>query len=300
MVEILDSGIWVQHLGGGLEIGLRYAVLALGLSLIFNTLGVFNVAHGATYMLGAYAAGLVAERFGFWPGLVVSPVLVGLLGLAIEALVLRRIYRGLPQLGLLFTFGLAVFLEQAIRIFVPPLPQPTAAPPVLSGSLAVGPFVYSKFGSFTIAASIAILGFLWWFLEMTSHGRVVRAAGRDPEMVRLLGLSVRPVLTAVFVLGIALAALAGALAAPSSPLDPAMGNAALAAAFAAVVIGGLGSIWGAVLSGLLVGLVMGVATAFWPQASEASLYLLLLLVLMLPPQGTVRRAALAAVRAVGR
>ncbi|MHB1414066.1 MAG: branched-chain amino acid ABC transporter permease [Chloroflexota bacterium] len=273
------------HLANGVDLGLRYVALALGLSIIFGMIGLVNFAHGAIYAVGAYVAMVVTRSLGFWPGLVISPIIVGLLGMALETTILRRFYKGIPELGLLFTFGLAMFLEQAIRWIFGPSPIPVQAPPDLAGSLVVGEFVYSKYRAFTVVATIVVIGALWWFLERTPYGRVIRAGSRDPEMVRMLGVTLTPVMTVVFGLGVALAGLAGLLAAPLSQVEPAMGNAVGTAAFVVVVIGGLGSFWGAVISGLIVGQVIGLTRIFWPQMAEASIYFLMLLVLLTRPRG---------------
>lgn len=283
-MEFLDS-IWTQQVANGLIIGLQYVALALGLSIIFGMIGIVNFAHGGVYTLGAYAAMVVAQRIGYWPGLVVSPLLVGVLGMIVEALVLRRFYKGIPELGLLFTFGLAMFIEQAIRIVFGPTPYPVAAPPEVSGSIVLGTFVYSKYRSFAMVLTVVVISALWWFLEKTPYGRIIRAGSRDPEMVRMLGISLTPVFTLVFGLGIALAAYAGMMAGPLSQVDPAMGNAVGTAAFVVVVIGGLGSFWGVVISGLLVGEVISMMKVVWAPMSEASIFFLMMLVLLLRPRG---------------
>ncbi|MDA8217679.1 MAG: branched-chain amino acid ABC transporter permease [Dehalococcoidales bacterium] len=273
------------HLANGVDLGLRYVALALGLSIIFGMIGLVNFAHGAVYAVGAYVAMIVTNQLGFWPGLIISPIVVGLLGMILETTILRRFYKGIPELGLLFTFGLALFTEQALRWIFGSSPIPVQAPPDLAGPLAFGTFIYSKYRFFTVVATILVIAGLWWFLEKTPYGRVIRAGSRDPEMVRMLGINLSPVMTVVFGLGIALAGFAGLLAAPLSQVEPAMGNAVGTAAFVVVVIGGLGSFWGVVISGIIVGQVISLTRIFWPQMAEASIYFLMLLVLLMRPRG---------------
>jgi len=284
-MDIATLNIWLQQLANGLVTGSMYIALALGLSIIFGMIGIVNFAHGAVYTLGAYAALEVSRRTGFFPSLIISPILVGLLGMALEALVLRRFYKGIPELGLLFTFGLSMFMEQAIRIIWGPTPIPIAAPEQVGGVLTVAGLMYSKYRTFVLVCTIVVIAGLWWFLEKTRYGTIIRAGSRDPEMVRMLGITLTPVMTVVFGLGIALAAFAGLMAAPLSQVDPAMGNAVGTAAFVVVVIGGLGSFWGAIISGLLVGEVISITKMVWPTMSEASIYFLMLLVLLLRPRG---------------
>ena len=277
--------IVLEHVANGLLVGAYYVILALGLSLIFSLGGVVNLAHGAFYALGAYLAIEVQRQAGFGPALILSPLLVALLGMGMESLFLRRLYRGDPLLTLLFTFGLAMVGEQAIRIVWGTTGLPFHIPEGLRGFVALGEFIYSRYRLFVIAATaLAILG-VWLALEKTPYGMIVRAGTRDPEMVRALGISLRPVLTAVFGCGVALAGLAGVLSAPLAGVHPAMGTEIGTAAFVVVVIGGLGSFWGPILAGLLVGVIRSLMVLFWPPAAEASMYALMALVLLLRPRG---------------
>ena len=281
----LTLPILLEHVANGLLVGAYYVTLALGLSLIFGLGGVINLAHGAFYALGAYVAVEVQRQAGFGAALLLSPLLVALLGMGLEVLCLRRLYRGDPLLGLLLTFGLAMVGEQAIRIAWGTTGLPFQIPEGLRGFLPLGEFIYSRYRLFAIAVTAcAILG-VWLVLEKTPYGMIVRAGTRDPEMVRALGISLRPVLTAVFGCGVALAGLAGVLSAPLAGVQPAMGTEIGTAAFVVVVIGGLGSFWGPVLAGLLVGVIRSLMVLFWPPAAEASMYALMALVLLLRPRG---------------
>ncbi|HET6522060.1 MAG TPA: branched-chain amino acid ABC transporter permease [Geminicoccaceae bacterium] len=275
----------LEHMANGLLVGAYYIVLALGLSLIFSLGGVVNLAHGAFYALGAYVAYEVQRRLGFFGALAIAPVAVGLIGMAVESLFIRRLYREDPALTLLFTFGLAITIEQSLRLIWGATGLPFPLPGALRGVLLLGDFIYSYYRLAVLAAAALAVGGTWLLLHRTAFGMIVRAGTSDPEMVRALGISLRPVLTAIFGLGIALAALAGVLSAPLAGVQPAMGTEILTAAFVVVVIGGLGSFWGVVYAGLLVGVVRGLTVFVYPPAAEASMYALMILVLLLRPRG---------------
>jgi branched-chain amino acid transport system permease protein len=277
--------ILLEHLANGIVVAAYYVMLALGLSIIFGMIGVINLAHGAFFALGAYAALMLKDAIGFGPALLISPILVAVVGMAIEALFLRPLYRGDPLLGLLFTFGLAMVMEQLTRIIWGAAGLPFDVPPFLRGAVHLGEFVYSRYRLFTLGSAVAAIVGLWLFLEKTRFGTIIRAGTRDAEMVRLLGIGLRPVFTAVFGIGIALAAVAGVLTAPLAGVHPAMGTAVGTAAFVVVTIGGLGSFWGSVLAGLLVGEIVSLSILFWPPAAEASMYLLMAVILLLRPRG---------------
>jgi len=274
-----------EQILNGLLVGSYYIVLALGLSLIFSLGGVVNLAHGAFYALGAYFAYEAERRLGFAGAIVLSPIGVALIGVLIERLFLSRLYREDPMLSLLFTFGLAMTAEQSLRLIWGTTGLPFAIPEALRGQLLVGDFIYSYYRlTVLVVTATAVLG-CWLLLHRTPFGMIVRAGTRDPEMVRAMGISLRPALTAIFALGVALAGLAGVMAAPLAGIQPAMGTEILTAAFVVVVIGGLGSFWGVVYAGLLVGVVRGVTVVFYPPAAEASIYLLMALILLVRPRG---------------
>lgn len=275
----------IEHMVNGLLVGSYYIILALGLSLIFSLGGVVNLAHGAFYALGAYFAYEINRRLGFFGAMVLSPVAVGLIGVAIETLFIRRLYREDPALTLLFTFGLAMATEQSLRLIWGATGLPFPLPGAFVGVLLLGDFIYPYYRLFVLATSAAMVLGIWLLLHKTPFGMIVRAGVSDPEMVRALGISLRPVLTAIFGLGIALAGLAGVLSAPLAGIQPAMGIEILTAAFVVVVIGGLGSFWGVVVAGLLVGVVRGLTVFYYPPAAEASMYALMVLVLLLRPRG---------------
>jgi branched-chain amino acid transport system permease protein len=281
----MTPAVFAEFLLNGLVLGALYVLMALGLSIIFGMVGVINFAHGALFTLGAYTAYQVKDALGFPGALVAAPVLVGVLGMLIEATLLRRLYLEDPLQGLLLTFGLAMVFEQGIRMLWGLSPKQFDAPAALTGVLALGGLTYSRYRSFILLSVVLLIVGLVLFLQKTAIGTIVRAGSRDPMMVRLLGISLKPVLTLVFGLGTALAALAGVLSAPLAGVQPAMGINVGTAAFVVVTIGGLGSLAGAIVSGLLVGQVVSLSIYFQPRAAEASMYVLMAVVLLLRPRG---------------
>jgi branched-chain amino acid transport system permease protein len=275
----------LEQVVNGLVLGGYYLLLALGLSLIFSVGGVVNLAHGAFYAVGAYLSLTIGNQLGFGAGVLISPVIVGVLGVLFERLLLRRFYSADPILGLLVTFGLAMVAEQLIRIIWGAAPLPSTMPAVFKGSVTVGEFLFSRYRLLLLAVVFVVMSALWLLLNKTSFGRVVRAGVQRPDMVAVLGIRLQPYMTAVVVLGVASAALGGALFGPITIVHPAMGTEIMTIAFVVVVIGGLGSFWGVVLAALLVGVVRGVTIHFLPAAGEASMYVLMLGVLLFRPRG---------------
>jgi branched-chain amino acid transport system permease protein len=274
-----------EQVANGLVLGGYYLLIALGLSLIFSVGGVVNLAHGAFYALGAYVSVEIGRRLGFAPAAVLSPLIVGALGVVFERFILRRFYTEDPILGLLVTFGLAMAAEQLIRMIWGAAPVLVSLPQSLKGSVILGDFLFSRYRLLLLVIVAVVLLGLWLLLQKTSFGRVVRAGIQRPDMVAALGIRLQPYMTTVVVLGVGMAALAGALFAPIAIVHPAMGAEIITVAFVVVVIGGLGSFWGVVLAALLVGVVRGVTIHFVPAAGEASMYVLMFLVLLLRPRG---------------
>jgi branched-chain amino acid transport system permease protein len=275
----------LEQVINGLLVGGYYLLIALGLSLIFSLGGVVNLAHGAFYALGAYLAVALTGYVGFGGAAVLSPLIVGLLGVLFERFLLRRFYSADPILSLLLTFGLAMVAEQVLRMIWGASPLPASIPPLFKGQVVIGEFLYSRYRLLMLGVVFIALAGIWLLLNKTSFGRVVRAGVQRPDMVAVLGIRLQPYMTAIVVLGVGLAALAGVLFAPISGVHPAMGTEIMTAAFVVVVIGGLGSFWGVVLAAVLVGVVRGITIHFYPPAGEASMYLLMLLVLMFRPRG---------------
>jgi branched-chain amino acid transport system permease protein len=275
----------LEQVVNGLLVGGYYLLIALGLSLIFSLGGIVNLAHGAFYALGAYLAVELTAHVGFGGAVIISPLVVGMLGVLFERFLLRRFYSADPILSLLLTFGLAMVAEQLIRMIWGASPLPASIPPAFKGQFVVGEFLYSKYRVLMLAAVFAALTAIWLLLNKTSFGRVVRAGVQRPDMVAVLGIRLQPYMTTIVVLGVGLAALAGVLFAPISGVHPAMGAEIMTAAFVVVVIGGLGSFWGVVIAAVLVGVVRGITIHFYPPAGEASMYILMLLVLLFRPRG---------------
>jgi branched-chain amino acid transport system permease protein len=275
----------LEQVLNGLLSGVYYLLIALGLSLIFSLGGIVNLAHGAFYALGAYLTVILSRQIGFAATFVAAPVLVGLLGVIIERLLFRRFYRADPILSLLLTFGLAMVAEQGLRMIFGASPLPYAMPDFLRGQLFLGDFIYPKNRLVMLAVASVAVTLTWLLIYRTPFGRVVRAGVQNPEMVGALGISLEPYMMAIAAIGVGLAGLAGVLLASIVTVHPAMGQEILTAAFVVVVIGGLGSFWGVVAAALLVGVVRGVTIYIEPAASEASMYLLMVLVLLFRPRG---------------
>ena len=275
----------LEQVVNGLVLGGYYLLIALGLSLIFSVGGVVNLAHGAFYAFGAYISLEITRRLGFGAAVVLSPVAVAMLGILFERYLLRRFYTADPILSLLVTFGLAMVAEQLIRMIWGASPLPAAMPAVFKGQLMLGDFMFSRYRLLLLAVVALVLAGIWLLLHKTSFGRVVRAGIQRPDMVAALGIRLQPYMTAIVVLGVGTAALGGVLFGPIAVVHPAMGTEIMTVAFVVVVIGGLGSFWGVVLAALLVGVVRGVTIHFAPAAGEASMYILMFLVLLFRPRG---------------
>jgi branched-chain amino acid transport system permease protein len=278
--------LFFQQAVNGLLDGVYYLLLALGLSLIFSLGGIINLAHGVFYAIGAYLTLVLSPYIGFGGSLISSPLLVAILGIVAERFLFRRFYRADPILSLLVTFGLAMVLEQTLRMIFGSPPLSYAIPQVLRGQVVLGSFIYSYYRTVLIGIAVLCVGGLWLLLNRTPFGRVVKAGVQSPEMVGALGISLAPYMAGVAALGIGLAGLAGVLLAPIYSVHPSMGQEIIIPAFVVVVIGGLGSFWGVVIAALLVGLVKGVMIGIGLSAgSTAAIYGLMLLVLLFRPRG---------------
>ncbi len=278
--------LFIQQVLNGLLDGVYYLLIALGLSLIFSLGGIVNLAHGAFYAVGAYLTILLAPHIGFSGAIIASPVLVALIGIVIERGLFQRFYRADPILSLLLTFGLAMVAEQSLRMIFGAPPLSFSIPPSLRGQFFLGDFIYSRYRALLILIAAACVLALWFLLQRTAFGRVVRAGVQNPDMVGALGISLQPYMMAVAGIGIGLAGLAGVLLAPIYSIHPAMGQEIITPAFVVVVIGGLGSFWGVVVAALMVGLVKGITIGLgFTQWSTAVIYLMMLLVLLFRPRG---------------
>ncbi|MBP6530079.1 MAG: branched-chain amino acid ABC transporter permease [Burkholderiales bacterium] len=277
----------------GLALGAVYALLAVGLSLIFGMLTVVNFAHGAFFMVGAffgvYFLGLTGS---FWFSLVLTPLSVGAIGLLCERFLVRPLYgRGIDY-PLLLTFGLSYVMIEAMRVLFGLEGLPTSVPDELRGVVNLGFGMFPIYRLFLILATALIVGGLWLFIEKTRYGLIIRAGSRDPEIVRILGVDISKVWLMVFGLGTAIAGLSGLLAAPTRAVNAEMGIPVLAESFVVTVVGGMGSLPGAVVAGLLVGVVFAMTSLFAPEYAELSIFVLMALVLLVRPQGLFGKAGL--------
>ena len=276
----------------GLINGAFYAMLSLGLAVIFGLLNIINFTHGAQYMLGAFCAWFLLNTLGlgYWPALILAPLMVGALGIAIERLLLRHIY-GLDHLyGLLLTFGLALIIEGVFRQQYGSSGQPYAIPPELQGGQRLGFMFLPNYRAWVVVASLAVCFGTWFTIERTRLGAYLRAATENPVLVQAFGINVPRMITLTYGAGVALAAFAGVMAAPIYQVSPLMGSNIIITVFAVVVIGGMGSILGAIVSGFSLGLVEGLTKVFYPEASSIVIFVIMALVLLVKPAGFFGRA----------
>jgi branched-chain amino acid transport system permease protein len=277
----------------GLINGAFYAMLSLGLAVIFGLLNIINFTHGAQYMLGAFCAWFLLTWFGigYWPALVIAPIVVGITGIIIERVFLRRL-AGLDHLyGLLLTFGLALIIEGSFRQVYGSSGQPYNIPPELQGSINLGFMFLPYYRAWVIVASLAVCLATWYVIERTRLGAYLRAATENPVLVQAFGINVPRMVTLTYGGGVALAALAGVMAAPIYQVSPLMGVNIIIVVFAVVVIGGMGSILGAIISGFGLGLVEGLTKVFYPEASNTIIFVIMAIVLLLKPAGLFGRTA---------
>ncbi|MDX3904687.1 MAG: branched-chain amino acid ABC transporter permease [Pigmentiphaga sp.] len=271
----------------GLVNGSFYAVLSLGLAVIAGLLNIINFSHGALFMLGAVFTwmGMNYFQLDYWVMLVVAPVLVGVFGIVVERTMLRRLYRFDPLYGFLLTLGLASVLEGVFRSFYGVSGLPYSPPAALSGVSNLGFMVMPHYRAWVIAASLAVCLATWFLIEKTRLGATLRAATENPKMVEAFGINVPLIVTLVYGFGTGLAGFAGVLAAPLMPVSPLMGQNLIIVVFAVVVIGGMGSIMGSILTGLGLGLVEGLAKVIYPEASATVVFVVMVIVLLLRPSG---------------
>ena len=284
-------GIPIQVILGQLLLGLVngsfYAMLSLGLAVIFGLLGVVNFAHGAFYMLGAYATWVLLDVFGFgyWWALILSPLAVGVLGLVLERLFLRHLYKIDPLYGQLLTFGLSLIAEGVLREVFGASGQTYPVPELLQGAIDVGFMNLPIYRVWVILASLAICFLTWYLIERIRLGSTLRAATENPRLVQAFGINVPLIVMFTYAAGVALAALAGVLSAPIIQVSPLMGSSLVIVVFAVVVIGGMGSIMGSILSGVGLGVIEGFTKVLYPEASNIVVFLIMAIVLCWRPAG---------------
>ena len=293
MSDELTVSLLLLQLMTGIALGAVYALLALGLSLIFGMLTIVNFAHGAFFMVGAFLGVYFLGVTGsFWFSLLLTPLAVGALGMVVEKFLVRPLYgRGIDY-PLLLTFGLSYVMVEAMRVLFGIEGVPTSTPAALRGAVNLGFGFFPLYRLFLIGATAAVVLGLWLLIEKTRYGLIIRAGSRDPEIVKVLGVDVAKVWLLVFGVGTAIAGLSGVLAAPTRAVNPEMGINVLAEAFVVTVVGGMGSLPGAVLAGLLVGIVFSMTSLFAPAYAELSIFVLMALVLLVRPQGFFGKAGL--------
>lgn len=288
-------GVPLQAMLGQLLLGLIngsfYAMLSLGLAVIFGLLRVINFAHGAQYMLGAFVAWLLLEQvgIGYWWALLLAPLIVGAASLVVERVALSKLYDLDPLYGLLFTFGLALTIEGAFRWQFGAAGQPYATPDELVGAKNLGFMVLPIYRGFVVVASVVICLAVWLLIERTKFGAYLRAATEDRTLVQVFGVNVPRLLTLTYALGAGLAGLAGVLAAPIYQVSPLMGSNLIIIVFAVVVVGGMGSIGGAILTGYALGVLEGLTKVFYPPASSIVIFVVMAAVLLVRPAGLFGR-----------
>ena len=284
-------GIPLQAFLGQLLLGLVngsfYAMLSLGLAVIFGLLGIVNFAHGALYMIGAYVAYLLAEHLGlgFWWALVLAPMVVGAVGVVIERTLLKHLYNIDPIYGLLLTFGLSLIAEGVFRDQFGVSGQQYAVPEALQGATNLGFMILPNYRGFVVFASLTVCLATWWLIERTRLGSYLRAGTENPKLVQAFGVNVPMMVMLTYGAGAGLAAMAGVLAAPVIQITPLMGSNLIIVVFAVVVIGGMGSILGSILTGLALGLIEGLTKVFYPEASSIVVFVIMAIVLMIRPAG---------------
>ena len=295
MFEIF--GISSQALFGQLLIGLIngsfYALLSLGLAVIFGMLNIINFTHGAQYMLGAFTAFFLLQRvgLGYWWAIIIAPLVVGATGIVIERLFLQWLYKLDHLYGLLLTFGLALIIEGTFRNFFGSSGLPYSVPPELQGGQNLGFMFLPNYRAWVVVFSLVVCLSTWFVIERTKLGSYLRAATENPTLVRAFGINVPRMITLTYGFGVALAALAGVMAAPIYNVSPQMGGNLIIVVFAVVVIGGMGSIMGAIVTGFGLGIIEGLTKVFFPEASNTVIFVIMAIVLLIRPAGLFGRGA---------
>ena len=290
-------GISSQALFGQLLLGLIngsfYAVLSLGLAVIFGLLNIINFSHGALYMIGAFVAWLGLEHFGinYWAALILSPLVVGALGIVIERLLLKHLYKLDHLYGLLLTFGLALIGEGVFRNLYGSSGQSYPVPEILQGGVDLGFMFMPLYRGWVVVAALSVCAITWYLIERTRLGATLRAATERPQLVQALGINVPVLVTMTYGAGVALAAFAGVLAAPVVQVNPLMGSNLIIVVFAVVVIGGMGSILGSIVTGLGLGVIEGLTKVVYPEASAVVIFVIMVVVLLLRPAGLFGKQA---------
>jgi len=286
LLAFISLSQFTDQLVNGITLGMLYILVALGLNIILGLMGVINFSHGAFFMLGAYLMYQFVPAVGFWPSIAIAGLIVGLLGMVFESTLIRPLYRRIPEYTLLLTFGTALIFAQfvrwkwgddAVRVDIPPY---LANPVTIAGV----DFPFYK-DVFLVGVTVAILALVWLLINKTNVGIIIRAGTRDAEMVKILGINMPAMFTLVFGIGSLMAGLAGALAAPIYAIQPDLASQWIVLTFVIVIVGGIGSFWGAIVGGLLIGIVSSFMSLIWPPAVELTGYVLMGVILLIRPRG---------------
>ncbi|AWI81218.1 MAG: branched-chain amino acid ABC transporter permease [Betaproteobacteria bacterium HGW-Betaproteobacteria-13] len=288
----VPSALLGSQLLVGLINGSFYAILSLGLAIIFGLLNIINFAHGAQYMMGAFVAWIALTKFGvnYWVALLLAPITVGALGVLLERTMLRKLYKLDHLYGLLLTFGLALIFEGVFRDQYGISGQSYPVPELLEGGVNLGFMYLPIYRGWIVIAALAVCFGTWFMIEKTKLGAYLRAGTENPQIVQALGINVPLLITFTYGYGVALAAFAGVLAAPVYQVNPLMGSNLIIVVFAVVVIGGMGSIMGAILTGLGLGLIEGLTRVFYPEGSAVVVFIIMVIVLLVRPAGLFGKA----------
>lgn len=277
---------FTDQLINGVTLGMLYILVALGLNIILGLMGVINYSHGSFFMLGAYVAYTLDPVAGFWPSILLAALIIGLLGMAFESTLIRPLYRRIPEYTLLLTFGTALIFEQIVRRIWGDDAVRFELPSSFSGTVTIGGSQFPLYQDvLLVGITVAVLALVWLLVNRTNVGMIIRAGTRDAEMVRILGINMPLMFTFVFGIGSFMAGLAGALAAPIYAIQPSLASQWVILTFVIVIVGGIGSFWGAVVGGLLIGIVTSLMDLVWPPAVEMSGFLIMGIILLLRPRG---------------
>jgi branched-chain amino acid transport system permease protein len=286
LLAAISSQQFIDQLVNGITLGMLYILVALGLNIILGLMGVINFSHGSFFMLGAYLMYTFVPLVGFWPAILVAALLVGLLGMVFESALVRPLYRRLPEYTLLLTFGTALIFTQITRARWGDDAVRVDMPSYLASPLMIGNYELPFYRDvFLVLLTIVILGAVWLLMNKTNIGIIIRAGTRDAEMVKILGINMPAVFTLVFGIGSLMAGLAGALAAPLYAVQPSLSSQWIVLTFVIVIVGGIGSFWGAIVGGLLIGILSSFMSLLWPPAVDITGYILMLIILLVRPRG---------------
>ena len=286
MLAAIATTQFLDQLVNGVSLGMLYILVALGLNIILGLMGVINFSHGSFFMLGAYLMYQFAPSVGFWPAILLAAVAVGLLGMLFESALIRPLYKRLPEFTLLLTYGTALIFTQVARAVWGDDAVRVATPDYLNNPVMIGPYEVPFYRDiFLVGLTILILAAVWLLINKTNIGVIIRAGTRDAEMVKILGINMPAMFTLVFGIGSLMAGLAGALAAPLYAVQPSLGSTWIVLTFVIVIVGGIGSFWGAIVGGLLIGILSSFMSLIWPPAVDITGYVLMGVILLVRPRG---------------